>query len=54
MDVFLSFFLEGGNYLGVGLLSQRVGVCLTWQENAKLLSKVAVAFYTPTSRVQEC
>lgn len=48
-NMFSSFFFGGGNFLRVRLLSQRVGV----YENAKLPSKVTVAFYTPTSNVQE-
>lgn len=40
-------------YLGVELLDHTVNACLTFLEPPKLISKVVVPFYVPTSNVPE-
>lgn len=39
------FSFLGGKYLGVKWLDHMVGICLTFLETAKLVSKVDILFY---------
>lgn len=42
-----------GKYLRIELLDHRIGVCLDWQETAKLVSKAIVPFNTPSNNARE-
>lgn len=44
-----SFFMD--KFLGVGLVSCMLSLCLTFLKTDMLLSKVAVLFYIPTRNV---
>lgn len=42
-----------GKYVRIELLDHRIGVCLDWQETAKLVSKAIVPFNTPSDNARE-